>query len=80
MKQNPKQNKVHDEQILVAKLRREKFKWYKESSTFMSKKNDFFVNCYGNKLMAMFPIYKWQSIKLVIDDTTAAPALYIVGQ
>ena len=30
--------------------------------------------------LAMFPVYKWQSNKLVIDDTTAAPALYIVGQ
>ena len=50
MKQNVKQNKVpvHDEQIIVGKLRQEMFKRW-ESSTFMNKKNDFFVNCYGNK-------------------------------
>ena len=30
----------------------------------MNKKNDFFVNCYGNNL-AMFSVYKWQSIKLL---------------
>ena len=29
----------------------------------MNKKNDFFVNCYEINL-AMFTVYKWQSIKL----------------
>jgi len=48
MKQNVKQNKVHDEQIIMAKVRQEKFK-QQESTTFMNKKNNFFVNCYGNK-------------------------------
>ena len=48
MKQNMKQNKIHDEQIIVAKLRQEKFQRW-ESTTFMNKKDDLFVNCYGNK-------------------------------
>ena len=48
-----KQNKEHDEQIIVAKLPQEMFK-RQESSTF--KKNDFFVNCYGINL-AMCAIY-----------------------
>ena len=48
MKQNVKQNNVHDEQITVAKLREEKFKRL-ESTSIMNKKNDFFLNCYGNK-------------------------------
>ena len=51
-----KQNKEHDEQIIVAKLQQEMFK-QQESSTFMNKKNDFFVNCYGINL-AMCAIYK----------------------
>ena len=42
MKQNVKQNKVHDEQIIVAKL------WQKK---------DFFVNCYGNKFCDVYRIY-----------------------
>ena len=45
MKQNVKQNKVHDEQIIVAKL------W--------QKRNDFFVNCYGNKLGDVYRIYMY---------------------
>ena len=48
-----KQNKEHDEQIIVAKLPQEMFKG-QESSTF--KKNDFFVNCYGINL-AMCAVY-----------------------
>ena len=48
-----KQNKEHDEQIIVAKLPQEMFK-RQESSTF--KKNDFFVNCYGINL-AMCAVY-----------------------
>ena len=55
MKQNVKQNKVHDEQIILAKLRKEKFK-LEESSTFKNKKNDFFVNCYGNKFGDVYGI------------------------
>ena len=55
MKQSVKQNKVHDEQIIVAKLRWEMFKQW-ESSTFMNKKNDFFVNCYGNKFDIVYHI------------------------
>ena len=47
MKQNVKQNKVHDEQIIVAKLRQEMLK-RSESSTFINEKNDFSVNSYGN--------------------------------
>ena len=50
-----KQNKEHDEQIIVAKLQQEMFK-QQESSTFMNKKNDFFVNCYAINL-AMCAIY-----------------------
>ena len=51
-----KQNKEHDEQIIVAiKVKQEMFK-RQESSTFMNKKNDFFVNCYGINL-AMCAIY-----------------------
>ena len=50
-----KQNKEHDEQIIVAKLQQEMFK-RQESSTFMNKKNDFFVNYYGINL-AMCPVY-----------------------
>ena len=55
LKQNVKQNKEHDEHIIVAKLQQEMFK-RQESSTFMNKKNDFFVNCYGIKL-AMCTVY-----------------------
>ena len=55
LKQNVKQNKEHDEQIIVAKLQQEMFK-QQESSTFMNKKNDFFVNCYGINL-AMCTVY-----------------------
>ena len=56
LKQNVKQNKEHDEQIIVAiKVKQEMFK-RQESSTFMNKKNDFFVNCYGINL-AMCAIY-----------------------
>ena len=50
-----KQNKEHDEQIIVAKLQQEMFK-RQESSTVMNKKNDFFVNCYGINL-AMCAVY-----------------------
>ena len=50
-----KQNKEHDEQIIVEKLQQEMFK-RQESSTFMNKKNDFFVNCYGINL-AMCSVY-----------------------
>ena len=49
------QNKVHDEQIILTKLRQEKFK-QQESSTFMNKRNDFFVNCYGNKFGDVYHI------------------------
>ena len=48
IKQNVKQNKVHDQQIVVAKLRQQAFKQW-ESTTFLNKKNNFFFNCYGNK-------------------------------
>ena len=44
-----------NEQIIVAKLQQEMFK-RQESSTFMNKKNDFFVNCYGINLV-MCTIY-----------------------
>ena len=44
-----------NEQIIVAKLQQEMFK-RQESSTFMNKKNDFFLNCYGINL-AMCTIY-----------------------
>ena len=50
------QNKVHDEQIILTKLRQEKFK-QQESSTFMNKRNDFFVNCYGNKFGDVYHIW-----------------------
>ena len=51
-----KQNKAHDEQIIVAKL------WQKSLSDknqvpFMNKKNDFFVNCYGNKFGDVYRIW-----------------------
>ena len=46
MKRNVEQNIVYDDQIIVAKLQQEMFKRY-ESST--SEKNNFFVNCHGNK-------------------------------
>ena len=55
MKQNVKQNKVHNEQIVGAKLRREMFKRW-ESNTFMNNKNDFFVNCYGSKFGVVYDI------------------------
>ena len=48
-------NKVHDEQIIVAKLRQEKFKRW-ESTTIMNEKNDFFVNCYGNKFGIVYRV------------------------
>ena len=50
-----KQNKEQGDQIIVAKLQQEMFK-RQESSTFMNKKNNFFVNCYGINL-AMSSIY-----------------------
>ena len=50
-----KQNKEQGDQIIVAKLQQEMFK-RQESSTFMNKKNNFFVNCYGINL-AMSSVY-----------------------
>ena len=49
------QNKEQGDQIIVAKLQQEMFK-RQESSTFMNKKNNFFVNCYGINL-AMSSVY-----------------------
>ena len=51
MKQNVKQNKVHDEQIILAKLWQEKFK-----RSESNKKNDFSVNCYKNKFGDIYRI------------------------
>ena len=62
MKQNVKQNKVHDEQIIVGKLRQECLSdknqvplWIKRISLWTAME----IN------LPIFAIYKWQSIKLV---------------
>ena len=60
-----KQNEVHDEQIIVAKLWQEKFK-RQESSTFMNKKNDLFLWTAMEINLAMYTVYEWQSIRLLI--------------
>ena len=40
---------------MVAKLQQEKFKRW-ESTTIMNEKNDFFVNCYGNKFGIVYRV------------------------
>ena len=57
MKQNMKQNKVHDEQIIVAKIRQEKFK-QKRINYLYEQKERFLCELLLEKNLATFTVYK----------------------
>ena len=57
MKQNRKQNKVHDEQIIVTKIRQEKFK-RKRINYLYEQKERFLCELLLEKNLAMFTVYK----------------------
>ena len=78
MKQNVKQNKVHDEQIVVVKLWREMFKRW-ESNTFMNNKNDFFVNCYGSKFGVVYHIYLMTEYQITMKQMQFLRFFYFNG-
>ena len=63
MKQNMKQNKVHDEQIIVAKVRKKSLSDKNQLPLWIKRTISLWTAMEIN--LAMFTVYKWQSIKLV---------------
>ena len=63
MKQNVKQNKVHDEQIIVAKLRQKSLSDKNQVPLWIKRMISLWTAMEIN--LAIFTVYKWQSIKLL---------------
>ena len=63
MKQNMKQNKVHDEQIIVAKVWKKSLSDKNQLPLWIKRTISLWTAMEIN--LAMFTVYKWQSIKLL---------------
>ena len=64
MKQNVKQNKVHDEQIIVAKLRQKSLSDKNQVPLWIKRMISLWT-AMENKFGDVYSLYKWQSIKLL---------------